>query len=98
MPLERKSCVGSHPCQGYRKTSCNGWAWGLLSTGSLKFRELEPDGANGEGECRRSHIAFPCVPPWWGRYGCLILANPTQIAKKEAIVCMDGSRRSLAAV
>src|SRR5215831_5889652 len=41
------------------------------------------------GECRREHISFPCVPPWWGRYGSLILANPTQIAKQEAIVCME---------
>src|SRR5262250_1034547 len=32
MPLERTSCVGSHPCQSYRRTSCNGWAWLLLST------------------------------------------------------------------
>ena len=37
-----------HPCQGYRRTSCNGWDGVLLSTGSLKFRQLEPDGANGE--------------------------------------------------
>src|SRR5207253_5805983 len=44
----RRFYVGSHPCQGYRKTSYNGWDWGLLSTGSLKFRELEPDEANGE--------------------------------------------------
>src|SRR6266478_1802102 len=48
MPPERTSCVGSHPCQGYRRTSCNGWDWILLSTGSLKFRQLEIDGANGE--------------------------------------------------
>src|SRR5436309_14554748 len=46
----RRFYVGSHPCQGYRKTSSNGWDWGLLSTGSLKFRELEPDEANGETE------------------------------------------------
>src|SRR6266699_4544600 len=48
MRPERIFSVGSHPCQGYRKTSYNGWAWGLLSTGSLKFREWEPDEANGE--------------------------------------------------
>src|SRR5882724_9941622 len=44
----RTFCVGSHPCQGYRKTSYNDSAWGPLSTGSLKFRPLKPDGANGE--------------------------------------------------
>ncbi len=38
LQAERTYYVGSHPCQGYRKTSYNGWAWGLLSTGSLKFR------------------------------------------------------------
>src|SRR4030095_16607947 len=48
MRPERTFCVGSHPCQGYRRTSCNGWDWVLLSTGSLKFRQWEPDGANGE--------------------------------------------------
>src|SRR5205823_13377463 len=45
---ERTFYVGSHPCQAYRKTSSNGWAWGLLSMGNLKFRQLESDGANGE--------------------------------------------------
>src|SRR5215468_2024562 len=57
MRPERTFCVGSHPCQGYRRTSCNGWDWVLLSTGSLKFRQWEPDGANGElrgGTCHRS--------------------------------------------
>src|SRR5712691_8843450 len=48
MQPERTFYVGSHPCQAYRKTSYNGWAWGLLSMGSLKFRQLESDGANGE--------------------------------------------------
>src|SRR5260370_37526909 len=48
MPLARTFCVGSHPCQSYRRTSCNGWDWMLLSTSSLKFRQLEIDGANGE--------------------------------------------------
>src|SRR5438132_4088193 len=48
MPPERTSYVDLHPCQGYRRISCNGWDWVLLSMGSLKFRELEPDGANGE--------------------------------------------------
>jgi retron-type reverse transcriptase len=48
MRPERRFYVGSPPCQGYRTTSSNGWDWGLLSTGSLKFRELEPDEANGE--------------------------------------------------
>src|SRR5439155_4558751 len=48
MRLERTFYVDSHPCQGYRKTSYNGWDWGRLSTGSSKFRQLEPDGANGE--------------------------------------------------
>src|SRR5439155_25721372 len=48
----RRFYVGSHPCQGYRKTSYNGWDGGLLSTGSLKFRELEPDEANGEDDKR----------------------------------------------
>src|SRR5712691_3936553 len=45
---ERKSCVGSHPCQSCRRTSCNGRGWVLLSTDSLKFRKLEIDWANGE--------------------------------------------------
>src|SRR5215207_5575130 len=27
------------------RTSCNGWGWGLLSTGSLKFRELKVAGS-----------------------------------------------------
>ena len=27
------------PLSGFRKISCNGWGWGLISTGSLKFRE-----------------------------------------------------------
>src|SRR5712691_5393786 len=48
MPLARTFCVGSHPCQSYRRTSCNGWDWMLLSTSSLKFRQWEIDGANGE--------------------------------------------------
>ena len=26
------------PLSGCRKPSCNGWGWGLISTGSLKFR------------------------------------------------------------
>jgi hypothetical protein len=26
----------------------HGWDWVLLSTGNLKFRQWEPDGANGE--------------------------------------------------
>jgi len=37
-----------HPCQGYRRTSCNGWGWVLLSTGSLQCRQLEIDWAHGE--------------------------------------------------
>src|SRR5262245_21088108 len=48
MQPERAFCVGSHPCRSSRKTSSNGWAWALLSTGSLKFRQLKSDGANGE--------------------------------------------------
>src|SRR2546426_872979 len=32
----------------YQQISYNGWAWGRLSTGSLKFRQLGPDEANGE--------------------------------------------------
>src|SRR5439155_18393507 len=41
------------------------WAWGLLSMGNLKFRQLESDGANGELLCdfifsgshlRRDHV------------------------------------------
>src|SRR5215217_1099205 len=52
MPPERTCCVGSHPCRSYRKTSSNGWAWELLSTGSLKFRHLKSAGANGE------HVVF----------------------------------------
>ena len=48
LPPERKFCVGSHPCQGYRKTAYNGWNWGRLSTYSLKFRQLASAGANGE--------------------------------------------------
>jgi hypothetical protein len=50
MRLERTFYVDSHPCQGYRKPSYNGWDWGRLSTGSSKFRQLEPDGANGENK------------------------------------------------
>src|SRR5262245_38223998 len=37
------------------------------------------------GECRRSHIFFHACLRGWGRDGSLILANPTPIAKKEAI-------------
>src|SRR6266540_726502 len=48
MLLETTFCGGSHPCQRYRKTSYNAWDWVLRSTGSSKFRQLEPDGANGE--------------------------------------------------
>jgi hypothetical protein len=48
MRSERTFSVDSHPCPGYRKTSYNGWDWGRLSTGSSKFRQWEPDGANGE--------------------------------------------------
>jgi hypothetical protein len=33
--------------QSYRKRSYNGWAWRWLSIGSWKFRQLEPDEANG---------------------------------------------------
>src|SRR6266571_9416963 len=54
MLLETTFCGGSHPCQGYRKTSYNDWDWGLRSTGSSKFRQLEPDGANGE-------VLFPSI-------------------------------------
>jgi hypothetical protein len=36
---------------GYRRKSCNGWDWGLLSMGSLKFRKREIDGANGKVDC-----------------------------------------------
>src|SRR5262249_25197421 len=50
MQPERAFCVGSHPCRSSRKTSSNGWAWALLSTGSLKFRQLKSDGANEESE------------------------------------------------
>ena len=34
------------PLSGLQGISCNGWDWVSLSMGSLKFRELEPDGAN----------------------------------------------------
>src|SRR6516225_5956693 len=61
MPPERTSCVGSHPCQGYRRTSCNGWDWMLLSMGSLKFRQLEIDGANGE-----YHSKYNPIERCWG--------------------------------
>ena len=47
--------VGLHPYRGYRKTSCNGWDWGLLSTYSLKFRQWEPDAANGELYHSKTH-------------------------------------------
>src|SRR5262245_44571938 len=59
MQPERTFYVGSHPCQAYRKTSYNGWAWGLLSMGSLKFRQLESDGANGELKATGSTIRMP---------------------------------------
>src|SRR5437660_1576066 len=52
MQPERTFYVASRPCQAYRKTSYNGWAWGLLSMGSLKFRQLESDGANGESDVK----------------------------------------------
>src|SRR6266849_5313300 len=45
---ERKSCGASPPCQECRKLSCNGWGWGLIFTGSLKFRIWRVDRANGE--------------------------------------------------
>src|SRR5713101_2551981 len=45
---ERKSCGASPPCQECRKPSCNGWGWGLIYTGSLKFRIWRVDRANGE--------------------------------------------------
>src|SRR5712691_4782089 len=64
MQPERTFYVGSHPCQAYRKTSYNGWAWGLLSMGSLKFRQLESDGANGEnrlGILMRDPLLDECV-------------------------------------
>src|SRR5262245_44283230 len=48
MRPERTCCAGSHPWQGYKRTSCNGWDGVLLSMGSLKFRQGEPEGANGE--------------------------------------------------
>ena len=28
------------------------------------------------GECRRSHITFPCVPPWLGQIQVLYLSEP----------------------
>src|SRR5262245_16193419 len=40
------------------------------------------------GECRRSHISFPCVPPWLGQIRIPYLSAPPKIAKKEAIFCM----------
>src|SRR6266496_2349664 len=62
MRPERIFSVGSHPCQGYRKTSYNGWAWGLLSTGSLKFREWEPDEANGEIQAHgKGNYCYVCT-------------------------------------
>ena len=36
------------PLSGCRRPSCNVWGWVLLSIGSLKFRVLEIDWANGE--------------------------------------------------
>src|SRR5438445_5024016 len=45
---ERRSCGASPPCQECRKLSCNGWGWGLIFTGSLKFRIWRVDRANGE--------------------------------------------------
>src|SRR5712691_468199 len=45
---ERKSCGASPPCQECRKLSCHGWGWGLIYTGSLKFRIWRVDRANGE--------------------------------------------------
>src|SRR6266571_1804340 len=79
MPPERTSCVGSHPCQGYRRTSCNGWDWMLLSTSSLKFRQLEIDGANGEIIIDPIHPEMRSMP--WNfydssaRYATLLILN-----------------------
>src|SRR6266581_5476407 len=67
----RRFYVGSHPCQGYRKTSYNGWDWGLLSTGSLKFRELEPDEANGEILVDLSCNCTVHAWDYWVRDSCL---------------------------
>src|SRR5262252_3050589 len=69
MRPEKIFYVGSHPCQGYRKISYNGWDWGLLSTGSLKFRELGPDGANGEMRWLASGIGVALL------VGCLATVN-----------------------
>src|SRR5262249_15369732 len=37
------------------------------------------------GECRRSHIFFPCVPPWVGKIQVPYLSEPHQD-------CQEGSR------
>ena len=64
------------------QTSYNGWAWGLLSMGSLKFRQWESDGANGEilyynklnGLCRRDAGVMPsAVAPLQSRASPLLL-------------------------
>jgi hypothetical protein len=61
-------------------------------------RDRQTRGTAYPGAGRRAHISLPGVPPWWGRDGCLLVANPTPIAKQDAIVRMDGSCRSWAAV
>src|SRR5712691_9510381 len=63
---ERKSCVGSHPCQSCRRKSCNGRGWVLLSTDSLKFGILEIDWANGESILGFIHAFVAVFSGWRG--------------------------------
>jgi len=57
MRPERIFYVGSHPCQGYRKISYNGWDWGLLSTGSCRVgREVAHPGPSPDPDKEISTI------------------------------------------
>src|SRR5215510_13646057 len=52
----------------------------VAGTGKSGTRHIQENAAE-------STFLFHAFLRSWGRYGSLILANPTKIAKKEAIVC-----------
>src|SRR5262249_30099646 len=50
------------------------------------------------GECRRSHISFPCVPPWVGKRRTPYLSEPHPDCQEGSHCLYGDSRMSCAAV